>query len=54
MPDIGLQSTLARLATTEDLRREMREERERLREHMTICMECVRRDIYALIETRSS
>lgn len=50
MPDIDPQSTLARLATTEDLRREVREEGERLREHMTICMERVSRDIDALID----
>jgi uncharacterized protein YaaN involved in tellurite resistance len=50
MPDTNLQSTLARLATAEDLRREVREEGERLREHMTICMERVSRTIQALID----
>jgi hypothetical protein len=50
MPDIDLLSTLARLATTADLRRELREEGDRLREHMTVCIERVSRDIHALID----
>ena len=50
MPDTNLRSTLARLATAEDLRQEVREEGERLREHMTICMERVCRTIQALID----
>jgi hypothetical protein len=46
MPDIDLPFALELLATREDIRAEGK----RLREHMTICMERVRRDIHALID----
>jgi hypothetical protein len=42
-----LRATLALLALKEDIRAEG----ERLREHMTICMERIRRDIHTLIDT---
>lgn len=44
--DTHARAALELLATKELIRAE----RERLREHMTICMERVRRDIYALID----
>ena len=45
-----LQVVIASLATKEDIRADIRAEGERLREHMTICMECVGRSIDALID----
>ena len=47
MPDIDARLALELLATTKQV---IRAEGERLREHMTICMERVRRDIHALID----
>ena len=41
---------VAALATKEDIRREIREDGDRLRSHMTLCMERVSRDIHALID----
>jgi hypothetical protein len=46
MTDEELQAGIASLATHDDVRAEG----ERLREHMTICMERVQRDIHALID----
>ena len=46
MPDIDFQLALALLATKEDIRAEG----ERLRQHMTVVMERVRRDIHELID----
>ncbi len=45
-----LRAAIAPLATKEELRDAIREEGERLREHMTICMQRVSRDIHALID----
>ena len=41
---------VAALATKEDIRREIREDGDRLRAHMTLCMKRVSRDIHALID----
>jgi hypothetical protein len=41
---------LERIRSTLETRDDVREECERLREHMTVCMERVRRDIHALID----
>jgi hypothetical protein len=46
MTDEELQVGIASLSTHDDVRAEV----ERLREHMTICMERVRRDIHAPID----
>jgi len=46
MPDMDPLVAPEPLATHDDVRAEV----ERLREHMTICMERVRRDIHALID----
>ena len=40
----------AALATKEDIRREIREDGDRLRAHMTLCMGRLSRQIHALID----
>jgi hypothetical protein len=48
--DLNARAELDRILSAIATREDVRAEGERLREHMTICMERVRRDIHALID----